>query len=80
MIDNSEKYWKEDAAKNGWTMESVAWWKRLPIVRHVRCAYLTIQAQRFRKMTHSMGLGIGGMPQKDSWVLYGIAKGYEGVK
>ena len=80
MIDHSKRDWIDDAVENGWVMPSVAWWKRAPIIRHIRHGYHMIQAQRFRKMTRAMGLGVGGLPQYDSWVLYGMVKGWEGVK
>ena len=75
--DFSQKCWEEDAARYGWIMPRAPWWKRLPIVRHVRAAFHRVRAEQFRTFTSAVGLGIGGLPQYDSWVLYGIARGYE---
>lgn len=79
-MSESERLWREDAERHGWVMPTVAWWKRLPVIRHVRHVYLRWQAIRFRRFTASVGLGLGGLPQYDSWVLYGIARGFERVE
>lgn len=76
-MSESEKMWLEDAARNGWVMPRASWWKRLWGIRHVRYIHHSIQAQKFRNMTAAMGLGIGGVPQFDRWVLYGILTGKE---
>jgi hypothetical protein len=69
--------WHEDAARHGWVMPAVSWWKRLPVIRHVRFAVLMRRAFKYRAITAALGLGIGGLPQYDRWVLFGIFHGYE---
>lgn len=66
--------WLEDKQVNGWEMPTASWWKRLPIVRHVRAIY-----HRVRLYHHnSFYLSIGMIPSGyDNWVIYGIAKGME---
>lgn len=77
MADESDRLWKEDAERYGWIMPSAPLWKRLPIIRHVRCTYHGMRAEQFRRFTSALGLGIGGISQYDRWVLYGIARGFE---
>ena len=66
--------WKEDAADFGWTMPSASWWKRLPIIRHIRAAWLGWKVERHYALWKAMGAMQTGY---DSWVLYGIAHGFE---
>lgn len=74
-----DKIWFEDGALNAWLMPVVPRWKRWPVIRHVRATYHWRRAVRFRSFTAAMGLGIGGVPQFDRWVVYGIARGFERV-
>lgn len=68
--------WLEDARMNGWKMPSAPWWKRLPVVRHIRAAYLTGQVVRHQAFwTRATGALHSGY---DHWVLWGIAQGMEG--
>lgn len=76
----SDKIWREDAIKNGWYMPPVSRWKRLPIIRHIRAAYLGSKAEEYRDMTGALGLGIGGVPQYDQWMIHGIRRGFEPVR
>lgn len=76
-MNESERIWREDAERNGWVMPTAVRWKRLPVIRHIRSTYLGMKVSQFRDVTKAAGLGIGGVPQFDRWVLYGIARGYE---
>jgi hypothetical protein len=76
-MSEDERNWREDADRNGWVMPCAVWWKRLPVIRHVRAAIHRHRALKYRHLTRAAGLGLGGLPQFDRWVLYGIARGYE---
>ena len=73
----SDALWREDRDKNGWEMPKTATWQRLPVIRHIRAAIAYERAYKFRQLTRSVGLGIGGIPQGDRWVVYGIARGFK---
>jgi len=69
-----EAAWIYDQKEKGWLMPRAAWWKRLPIVRHIRCAVHGAAIERHNFFYRSMGM----IPQKyDQWVLYGIFHGKE---
>lgn len=66
--------WIEDGAKYNWVMPSAPWWKRLPVIRHIRTKYLQLQVFRH----NSFWVGAGLIPTGyDEWVLYGIWIGKE---
>lgn len=75
--DRSDIIWQEDAERNGWVMPTAVWWKRLPVIRHFRAAYLRWRVERFASQWASCGIGLGHVAQYDAWVLYGIATGKE---
>jgi len=66
--------WFEDKRANGWEMPSASWWKRLPIIRHIRAAYHRVRLERHNTFYLSVGMIPSGY---DNWVIYGIAKGME---
>ena len=68
------EYWLDDKQRNGWEMPSASWWKRLPIIRHIRAAYYRFQVDRHNSFYRALGKIPTGY---DSWVIYGIAKGME---
>jgi hypothetical protein len=68
------EYWIEDKQRNGWEMPVAPWWKRLPVIRHIRASYFRVKVARH----NAFYLSIGKIPTGyDSWVIYGIAKGME---
>lgn len=67
-------YWLQDASENNWTMPPAPWWKRLPVIRHIRAAYLQGQVAQHNVMWRSVGKIPSGY---DSWVIYGIWIGME---
>lgn len=76
-MDESERIWREDRDSNGWTLPRPAVWPlRLPIVRNIRCAILSIKAEQFARGWNSVGIGFGGLPQYDKWVLYAVSRGW----
>ena len=72
MPEHSE--WLKDMNANRWLMPYAPWWKRLPIIRHVRAIVLKLKVERH----YTSGLGIFGLRSGyDDWVLYGIWHGLE---
>ncbi len=66
--------WLEDKRMNKWEMPAAAWWKRQPIIRHVRAAYFLAKVEKHNAFWRSVGTIPTGY---DSWVVYGIARGME---
>lgn len=76
-MDDSERIWREDQERYGWTLpRAAAWPLRLPVVRNIRVAILSIKVERFAAGWNSIGIGVGGVPQYDRWVLYAISRGW----
>lgn len=66
--------WEQDGKEFGWEMPYAPWWKRLPVIRHIRAIYHRVQVDRHNQFW----IGMGKIPTGyDSWVLYGIARGME---
>lgn len=69
--------WREKGIEYGYVMPKVAWWKRLPVIRHIR----TIKAAIAVEWHYSYGMGsIGIRTGYDDWILWGMWRGLEGVK
>lgn len=66
--------WEKDGADFGWVMPTAAFWKRLPLVRHVRAIYYAIQVDRHNRFWRAMGAIPTGY---DAWVIHGIFTGKE---
>jgi hypothetical protein len=66
--------WVQDGAENGWSMPSAPWWKRTPIIRHIRALYLNIQIARHNALWSSVGMVPTG---RDEWIVFGIWHGKE---
>lgn len=67
--------WEEDGRDFGWVMPPAAWWKRLPVIRHVRAAYLSHKVDEYQQLlTRATGALHSGY---DRWVIWGIAHGKE---
>ncbi len=69
--------WEKDRQQFGWEMPETAWWKRLPGIRHIRCAYHKSKVDRHNHFWSSLGSIPTGY---DSWVLFGMAMGKERTK
>jgi hypothetical protein len=68
------EYWFEDKQLNGWEMPAATWWKRLPVIRHIRAIYYRSKVVRH----NAFWISVGKIPTGyDSWVVYGIARGME---
>ena len=77
MSDESLNYfaaWRLDAMRNGWLMPRAAFWKRFPVIRHMRYFLIARRVSRHEEIWRA----VGAIPQGyDRWVLYGIWHGYE---
>jgi hypothetical protein len=69
-----DELWLEDMRENGWMMPYAPWWKRLPVIRHFRAAMHRVRVEQHNAFWTAAGRIPTGY---DSWVLYGIARGYE---
>lgn len=70
------KRWADVGQEFGWRMPAKppVWWKRLPLVRHVRAIWLLYQIERW----YGYGPGsIGLRSGYDDWVVEGIWLGQE---
>jgi len=72
-IDN----WWEDWRQRGWEMPTAPWWKTLPVIRHLRAAYLSVVVARHNAVWQARGKIPTGY---DQWFLSGIAQGRERVQ
>jgi len=66
--------WDADAVNNGWVMPAAPWWKRLPVIRHIRSLYNRWRVSQHNRMWRHLGAVVTGY---DSWVLFGIWHGKE---
>ena len=66
--------WVQDGNEMGWEMPSAPWWKRLPVIRHIRAIYGLIKLEQHNRFWLRAGLIPTGY---DEWVVYGIARGME---
>jgi len=73
-MTDDDKRWQEDGARFGWEMPSASWWKRMPVIRAIRYAWNRVQVERHARFHVLRGALPSGY---DSWVLYGIARGFE---
>lgn len=65
--------WTADGFSNGWEMPTAPLWKRLPMIRHVRCIVLSFRVSAHEAFWSNFAL-ISGY---DRWVLWGIWHGLE---
>ena len=69
--------WRADGARNGWTLpRKAAWPLRLPIIRHVRAAWLDYRVHKLASEFASVGVGSGPPNQRDIWIIYAVARGW----
>lgn len=73
-MNDDDRLWLEDAKQWGWEMPRASWWKRLPVIRHVRAAMARHRVGQWEAFWLSAGLLPRGY---DRWVIYGIARGFE---
>lgn len=66
--------WAITGLRNGWKMPSAPWWKRLPVVRHVRVAYHAARLVIWEDFWTRAGYVPSGY---DDWVLAGMLRGWE---
>ena len=66
--------WEWAQSEFGWEMPAAVWWKRLPIIRHIRAIYAAIQVDRHNRFYRRIGLASTGY---DEWVCAGIWRGKE---
>lgn len=76
-MTESEKLWLEEQERHGWVMPSAPWWKRIPIVRHIRGAIARFRVDRAAAQWQQVGICLGRPSQFDLWVCYGIIRGWE---
>lgn len=66
--------WKALGAEYDWSMPAAPWWKRLPIIRHIRTLWIAYQVERH----YAYGFGsIGLRSGYDDWVLWGMWRGLD---
>jgi len=75
MMDLSDlAIWRRNGERNDWTMPSAPWWKRLPVIRHLRAVRNVIRIEAW----YAYGPGqFGVRTGRDEWITYGIWKGQE---
>lgn len=64
--------WLKQGRDNGWIMPAAPWWKRLPVIRHLRAAILKSRVEHHNAFWISAGKIPTGY---DEWVLFGIWHG-----
>ena len=65
--------WVDTGKERGWTLpEKAAWPFRLPIIRHLRGLYLSIQIEMHYTLWSNLGYVRTGY---DEWVLFAILRG-----
>lgn len=74
-MNDKDIKWGLAGADNDWYMPRVSFWKRWPIIRHVRTLHAAWQVHRH----YEVYTGVLGMTPTghDDWVLYGMWRGYE---
>lgn len=66
--------WAITGLRNGWKMPAAPWWKRLPLIRHIRVAYHAARLVIWEDFWIRAGYVPSGY---DDWVLHGMWKGWE---
>ncbi len=66
--------WAIMGGRNGWTMPTAPWWKRLPVIRHFRVMYHAARLLIWEDYWTRAGYVPNGY---DDWVLAGIWRGWE---
>lgn len=67
--------WRLHGNANSWEMPCAVWWKRLPVIRHIRASYHSVRAERHYQMYHRAHGALNS--GYDRWVVWGIAHGKE---
>jgi hypothetical protein len=66
--------WAIAGLRNGWKMPTAPWWKRLPVIRHVRVMYHAARLVIWEDFWTRAGYVPNGY---DDWVLAGMWRGWE---
>jgi hypothetical protein len=66
--------WAIAGLRNGWKMPLAPWWKRLPVIRHIRVAYHAARLVIWEDFWRRAGYVPNGY---DDWVLAGMWRGWE---
>lgn len=66
--------WKADGDRFGYEMPAAPWWKRLPVIRHIRALIAAYRVENHNRFYRALGMIPTGY---DSWVVFGIAQGFE---
>ena len=74
-MGNHNDWWVAAMNDNKWVMPYAPWWKRLPIIRHIRAFDMQIKLER--DYAHGIGL-LGLRTGYDEWVIHGIWYGLKG--
>ena len=73
MTPECDEMWKIDGEENGWRLpDDVPRWKRLPVIRHIRFIYYSVQIERHNRFWSSLGKMPSGY---DEWYLHAIYTG-----
>ena len=74
-MTEDEKLWHEQKAHHGWKLPPpAARWKRLPVIRHIRAAFLSVAVELHYSRWASVGFF--GRTGYDRWVIYAIYRGW----
>lgn len=66
--------WKAEGDECGWVIPHAPWWKRLPVIRHVRTLWAAYQVE----CHYAYGMGQFGLRTGyDDWVLWGMWRGLD---
>lgn len=72
-----DEIWRLDGERNGWSLPDPApFILRLRGVRLLRASYIEFHLNREAKLLQKQGIGFGKPPQRELWILYGIARGW----
>lgn len=76
-MNRSDEMWHEDRMRYGWVLpRPAAWPLRLPVVRWFRAMYHDAKSAQWAAGWNSVGIGFGGPPQYDRWVVYAMYRGW----
>lgn len=66
--------WRMDGADKGWRMPPATWFRRMPLIRHIRAIRAFLRVEQHDDLWRAAGYIPTGY---DQWVLYGIWHGLE---
>jgi hypothetical protein len=72
-----EVAWKREGEAAGYKApDRRAWWRRLPLIRHIAAVWLSWQVHSYAGAWAEVGIGVGGPNEYDLWVVEGAWHGY----